>query len=109
MLETGNAVIGTPDEAITQLERLEKNSSGFGCFLQLAHNWANFEATRHSYELFARHVSPHFDQANSKRRASLQHAQDHGAELMAEAMAAAQQMFEKHAREQAEKEQRSKR
>jgi limonene 1,2-monooxygenase len=109
MLESGNAVIGTPDEAVAQLERLEKKSGGFGCFLQLAHNWSDFENTRHSYELFIRHVTPHFDQANARRRASLQSAQERGAQLMGEAMAAAQLMFEKHAREQAEKEQRSKR
>jgi limonene 1,2-monooxygenase len=106
MVEGGNAVIGTPDEAVAQLERLEKKSGGFGCFLQLAHNWADFDATRHSYELFTRHVTPHFDQANAKRRASLQYAQEHGESLMAEAMAAAMEMIQKHAREQAEKEAR---
>ncbi len=26
----------------------------------LAHNWANFDATRRSYDLIARHVFPHF-------------------------------------------------
>jgi limonene 1,2-monooxygenase len=103
MIEGGTAVIGTPDEAVAMLERLVKKSGGFGCFLQLAHNWADFDATRHSYELFARHVTPHFDEANAKRRASLQYAQEHGAELMGEAMAAAMKMIEKHAREQAEK------
>ena len=31
--ETGLGVIGTPDEAIAQVERLEKQSGGFGSYL----------------------------------------------------------------------------
>src|SRR5689334_13342732 len=51
LVASGQAVIGTPDDAITQLERLQQQSGGFGCFLQLAHNWADWEHTQKSYEL----------------------------------------------------------
>ena len=54
------AVIGTPDDAIAQLERLERQSGGYGCFLQLAHEWADRRATHKSYELIARYVMPRF-------------------------------------------------
>ena len=51
---------GAPTEAIAQSERLEQQSGGFGAFLQMAHNWADWEQTKRSYELFARHVAPRF-------------------------------------------------
>ena len=58
--ESGAAVIGTPDDAIAQIEKLQDQSGGFGKYLLLAHEWADREATRRSYELFARYVMPHF-------------------------------------------------
>jgi limonene 1,2-monooxygenase len=57
---SGFAVIGTPDDAIAQIERLDRQSGGFGTFLLFGHEWADPAATRHSYELFARYVAPHF-------------------------------------------------
>jgi limonene 1,2-monooxygenase len=100
MIESGNAVIGTPDDAIEQLERLWKQTGGFGCFLQLAHNWANFENTKKSYELFARHVTPHFHQANRNRNDSMEWAKEHGEEFIGAAMTAAMEMVQKHAAEE---------
>ncbi|MDQ2803477.1 MAG: LLM class flavin-dependent oxidoreductase [Pseudomonadota bacterium] len=59
--ESGTGVIGTPDECAAQIERLMKQSNGgFGCYLMLAHNWANQQATLKSYELIARNVMPRF-------------------------------------------------
>jgi limonene 1,2-monooxygenase len=57
----GLGVVGTPDQAIAQIEELlEQSNGGFGAYLTLSHNWANNEATKKSYELFARHVMPRF-------------------------------------------------
>ncbi len=56
----GLAVIGTPDMAIGQVTRLLKQSGGFGCYLLVAHDWANWEATIRSLRLFAEEVIPHF-------------------------------------------------
>ncbi|MDH4277307.1 MAG: LLM class flavin-dependent oxidoreductase [Acidimicrobiia bacterium] len=59
--ETGLGVIGTPDDAIEQIERLEKQSNGgFGAYLMMDHEWANPVAQHRHYELFARYVKPRF-------------------------------------------------
>ncbi len=58
---SGVGVIGTPDMAVAQIERLwAQSNGGFGAYLLLAHNWANFTATKRSYELLANNVFPHF-------------------------------------------------
>lgn len=57
----GIGVIGTPDQARAQINRLmEQSNGGFGSILNLHHDWANPEATRRSYELMAQEVMPHF-------------------------------------------------
>jgi limonene 1,2-monooxygenase len=59
--QSGLGAIGTPDDAIAQIKRLQQQSNGgFGAYLQLAHDWAAPSARFRSYELFARHVAPHF-------------------------------------------------
>jgi limonene 1,2-monooxygenase len=103
LVASGQAVIGTPDDAIAQLERLYEQSGGFGCFLQLAHNWADWEQTQKSYELWARYVTPHFRGASANREASIEWCRENMTELMGAAMNAAQQMFMKHAEEEAAK------
>ena len=103
MIDSGRAAIGTPDDAIAMIERLEKQSGGFGTILMLAHNWANFEATRKSYELMARHVLPRFNGSNLGRTASLDWTREHGAELIGKAMKAASETVQKHFAQQAAK------
>jgi len=68
----GVAMAGTPDDAIAHIEKLQEQSGGFGSFLFMAHNCASFEANKKSYELFARHVAPHFRRSNRNRVASLE-------------------------------------
>jgi limonene 1,2-monooxygenase len=60
LMEIGFAVVGTPDMAAAQIERLVEQSGGFGTYLLMAHEWADRAATLHSYELFAREVMPRF-------------------------------------------------
>lgn len=100
MVTSGRAVIGTPEDAIAMIERLEKQSGGFGCLLLLAHNWANFEATKHSYELLARRVLPYFNGANLGRNASLTWYTEHNQELIGKAMKAAAETVQKFMAEQ---------
>ena len=58
--ETGRGVVGTPEMAIAQIERLQEKSGGFGCYLFLGADFADWRATRRNYELFAEAVMPHF-------------------------------------------------
>ena len=72
LVDDGAAVIGTPDDAIAQIRRLQEKQGEFGVFLQLAHNWADFDKTKKSYELWRRHVSPAINQMNAARRDSFE-------------------------------------
>jgi limonene 1,2-monooxygenase len=60
LVDSGMAVIGTPDDAVAQLERLKDQSGGFGCFLIMAQDWADPERSLASYELMAKEVFPRF-------------------------------------------------
>jgi limonene 1,2-monooxygenase len=58
--QKGSALIGSPDEVAQSIETIIERSGGIGGILGLAHEWATTEATRRSFELFARYVAPRF-------------------------------------------------
>jgi limonene 1,2-monooxygenase len=60
MADTGAWIVGTPEDAIAAIERLDEVSGGYGGLLLLAHEWAARERTLKSYELLARYVMPRF-------------------------------------------------
>ncbi len=60
MVDNNQWIVGTPDDAITAIERLQESSGGFGGLLARAEDWTTRENLRHSYELFARYVMPCF-------------------------------------------------
>ena len=91
MIEAGFVVCGTPDDLISQIERLETQCGGFGAFLVTAHEWANRAATRRSYELIARYVMPRFQDSNAYRQRSMQWVQENRSAFLG---AAAQGMLE---------------
>ncbi len=65
--EAGIGAIGTVEDAAAQVARLwDQSDGGFGAMLLLAHEWANPEATRRSFELIAQHVMPRF-QGHARR------------------------------------------
>jgi len=103
LTETRRAVIGTPDDAIEQIQRLRDKQGEFGCYLQLVHNWANWEATKKSYELYARHVVPHFRGSNAHRASSNAWAYEHRMEFSTLRDAATKKMFDQHEAERAAK------
>jgi limonene 1,2-monooxygenase len=57
---SGRFIVGTPDMAIAQIERLIEMSGGFGTFLMMGADFAPWQATLRHYELFAEEVMPHF-------------------------------------------------
>ena len=101
--KSGQIVIGTPDDAIAQIRRLQAKQGEFGVFLQLAHNWANFENTKKSYELWQRHVTPVINGANTKREEAFNWAGDNKEKFIGAAMTAAMATIVKHNEEQAKK------
>ncbi len=95
--DSGLGAIGTPDDCRAQIERLQAQSNGgFGAFLMLAHDWANPEATKRSYDLIARHVMPEFQgQAAATRNAQLR-ATAQRVELVEQQRLALEAMSAKH-------------
>ncbi|MGE4431247.1 MAG: LLM class flavin-dependent oxidoreductase [Sphingobium sp.] len=85
---TGVGVIGTAEDAIKQIERLEAKSGGFGTYLMLHAEWANRDATRKHFELFANYVKPALQKTNRRRRASEQWCIENLAEMDAKSSAA---------------------
>src|SRR5581483_9108048 len=100
---TGQMVIGTPDDAIAQIRRLQAKQGEFGVFLQLAHNWADFEQTKKSYELWQRFVTPVINNVNDKRVEAYNWAGDNREKFIGAAMNAAAQTIQKHHEEEAKK------
>ncbi len=99
---SGFAVIGTPDDAIAQIARLEEQSKGFGAFLLMAHEWADRPQTERSYELFARYVMPVFQGSAATLTASRDWAAENRPTFIGEAGAAIMSAIQTHAAEQAE-------
>ncbi len=86
--ESGAAIIGTPDEMVEAILKLHELTGGFGTVLGFAHDWADAEATRRSWDLFARYVIPEVTGALRSMRASADHVRANQATLMAGAGAA---------------------
>ena len=60
MAETNSWIIGTPDDCIEGILKLEEQSGGFGGFLVQAIDWAPRDRILNSFELLARYVMPRF-------------------------------------------------
>jgi limonene 1,2-monooxygenase len=97
--DTGVGVIGTPDDAIAQIESLQKQSGGAGAYLMMAHDWADWEATTRHYELFAQHVMPSFQGSAVRLQNAETRARAAKPELNDKQAAALQAWTDKHAAE----------
>jgi limonene 1,2-monooxygenase len=97
LIENKAACIGTPDDAIGYIETLLEGSGGFGVITELAHNWADWEATKRHYELMARYVHPHFQGSRALRRASYDFATENGEWFRAQSQAAVQAEIDRKA------------
>jgi limonene 1,2-monooxygenase len=95
--QSGFAVIGTPDDAIAQIQRLwDQSDGGFGTFLVMAHEWADTAATRKSYELLARYVFPEFQGSAESTTASRDWAAENRPTFIGEVGAAIMTAIGKH-------------
>ncbi|MCK9506451.1 MAG: LLM class flavin-dependent oxidoreductase [Porticoccaceae bacterium] len=68
--ESGAAIIGTPEMARNQINRLIEKSGGFGTYLLMGVDWAPHAATLRSHQLFAQEVIPYFNGTGDAVRAS---------------------------------------
>ncbi|HSH22600.1 MAG TPA: LLM class flavin-dependent oxidoreductase [Acidimicrobiales bacterium] len=96
MNASGFAVIGTPEMAVAQIERLLERSGGFGTYLLMAHEWADGPATRRSFDLFARHVAPRFQGSAERALASRDWAAAHRDEFVGAAGVAVVKAVQDH-------------
>jgi len=60
MVGEGNWIVGTPDDVVDAIHRIDEISGGFGGYMIQATEWGTREQVLHSYELIARYVMPKF-------------------------------------------------
>jgi limonene 1,2-monooxygenase len=90
LMEEGQIVVGTPDDAIAQILRLNERIPDFGCLLICEKNWASTEHQKRSYEMIARYVLPAINGDNAVRESSFRWANRNGRKFMDVMLAAAQ-------------------
>jgi limonene 1,2-monooxygenase len=84
----GASVIGTPDDLIEAINNLQKVTGGFGVVLGFAHDWANRENARRSWDLVARYVIPAINGSVQPMQGSADYVEANKAELIGGASAA---------------------
>jgi limonene 1,2-monooxygenase len=92
----GVATVGTPDDALETIRRLSEKTGGFGTFLFLAHNCADWAATKRSYELFAEYVMPACKQLNAGRDSSIDWVGDNHEVMFGAMQQATREAIAKH-------------
>ena len=70
MVDHNQWIVGTPDDCIAGIERLQDLTGGFGKFMMRVEDWAPRDKIHRSYELLARYVMPHFQGSLAGIRAS---------------------------------------
>lgn len=97
LIERGEAVVGTPDDAIAQIRRLEEKVPDFGTLLLFDKNWAGMEHKKRSLELLMRYVLPEINDDNRNRRKSFDWQGVHADEYYKTMQEATERAFRKHA------------
>jgi limonene 1,2-monooxygenase len=77
LADRGAWIVGTPDDCIATIDRLDERSGGFGGLLVMVQDWATREQQRRSYELLARYVMPRYQGALGGVQSAYRHAADH--------------------------------
>jgi limonene 1,2-monooxygenase len=99
LIESGEAVVGTPDDAIAQIRRLEAKIPDFGTLLLFDKNWAGTADKKRSLELLMRYVLPEINSTNASRQGSFDWQGAHAKEYFETMQQATQRAFAKHAQE----------
>jgi len=93
LVDRGSWLVGTPDDAIATIERLEELSGGFGGLLVMVQDWASREQQFRSYELLSRYVMPRYTGALAGVEAAYQHAVEHRLETQQATQKAIERAF----------------
>src|SRR5918992_5279701 len=83
MADAGHWIVGTPDDCVEGIKRLDEQSGGYGGFLVQTVDWAPRDKMLHSYELLARYVMPQFQGSVLSTAASNRWARERRDTLMA--------------------------
>ena len=73
----GASVIGTPDDLVAAIRRMQEITGGFGTVIGFAHDWANPENTARSWDMVARYVMPEVNGMLDGYRESQRHVIEH--------------------------------
>jgi limonene 1,2-monooxygenase len=84
-MEGGASVIGTPDDLVSAIRRMQAVTGGFGVVLGFAHDWANQEATARSWDLVARYVVPEINRYTVSLQQSADFCAEHKGALVGRA------------------------
>ena len=82
MVSNGAWCVGTPDDLISKIQQLYELSGGFGGLMVQSTEWGTREQVKHSYELIARYVMPHFQNSLRNLKTSQKWSEEHAEELL---------------------------
>ena len=97
LIEANEIVVGTPDDAIAQIRRLEVKVPDFGCILMLDKNWSTQGDKKQSMEMMMRYVLPAINGANYNRQRSFDWARENRDGFIDVIQTATKRAFDKHA------------
>ncbi len=96
LIDRGEVVVGTPDDAVAQIRRLEQKVPDFGTLLLFDKNWADTEHKQRSLEMMMRYVVPEINGDNASRQKSFDWQGAHAEEYFRTMQEATQMAFDKH-------------
>jgi limonene 1,2-monooxygenase len=73
-IEAGGAIVGSVDDVVDGIRRLQERTGGFGSLLVYVADWTTWEKTDRSMQLLARYVAPHFTGTTSPPREAVEWA-----------------------------------
>lgn len=65
-VEAGGALVGSVDDVVAGIRRMQEATGGFGTLLTYVADWTTYENTNRSLELLARYVAPQINGAASR-------------------------------------------
>jgi limonene 1,2-monooxygenase len=96
LVARGESVVGTPEDAIAQIRRLESKVPNFGGLLVFDRNLTRMEHKKKSLEMLMRHVLPVINGDNVNRVKSYEFTEKNREKFVGLMMEGAQRAFDKH-------------